>query len=220
MKLPFTVDQFLSVFSAYNTAIWPMQVLLVVAALAAVAVSVWPGARFRGVPAWTLALMWLWGGIVYHLIFFRPINSAAGVFGLLFVIQAALFGTLAARGKMTFRFSPSLEGWLGAGLIGYALIVYPVLGYVLGHRYPESPTFGAPCPTTIFTFGLMLWSSRALRWFESAIPVVWAIIGTSAAMMLGMREDLGLPVAALLFLGVPRIVRANAGRFSGLSAAR
>ena len=219
MTLPFTVDQFLSVFSAYNTAIWPMQVLLVVAALAAVVASVWTGTRFRGAPAWALAVLWLWSGIVYHLMFFRPINSVAGVFGLLFVIQAVLFATLAARGTLTFHFSPSFEGWLGAALIVYALIVYPVLGYVLGHRYPESPTFGAPCPTTIFTFGVMLWSSRPLRWFESAIPVVWAIIGTSAAMTLGMREDLGLPVAALLFLGVPRIVRAN-GRISGWSAAR
>ena len=30
MTLPFTIDQFLSVFAAYNAGVWPMQVLLVV----------------------------------------------------------------------------------------------------------------------------------------------------------------------------------------------
>ena len=28
MKLPFTPDQFLDVFRQYNTAVWPMQILL------------------------------------------------------------------------------------------------------------------------------------------------------------------------------------------------
>jgi hypothetical protein len=30
------------------------------------------------------------------------------------------------------------------------------------------------------------------------VPSLWALVGTSAALQLGVREDLGLPVAAVL----------------------
>lgn len=36
MKMPFTVDQFLAVFERYNLAIWPLQVLAYLMAVAAV----------------------------------------------------------------------------------------------------------------------------------------------------------------------------------------
>ncbi|WP_414541485.1 DUF6064 family protein [Nostoc sp. CCY0012] len=29
--------------------------------------------------------------------------------------------------------------------------MYPLIGYALGRIFPTSPTFGVPCPTTIFT---------------------------------------------------------------------
>ena len=36
MKMPFTLEDFLSVFSEYNTQVWPMQLVLVLFALIAV----------------------------------------------------------------------------------------------------------------------------------------------------------------------------------------
>lgn len=35
MELPFTVDQFMAVFAAYNTAVWPAQILLYALAVVA-----------------------------------------------------------------------------------------------------------------------------------------------------------------------------------------
>ena len=218
MKLPFTVDQFLAVFSAYNTAIWPTQFLLV-----GIAILILIGAfsqRFAPFGAGAIAFLWGWSGLVYHLIFFRPINGAAIVFGLLFLVQA---GVLVGewRTRLRFRFTPSLAGWVGATLVLYALLLYPMLGYVVGHAYPATPTFGAPCPVTIFTLGVLLWSERPLRWYVYAIPMAWGVIGTSAAASLGMLEDYGLAVAALAFVYV--IVasrRPDRASLSGWSVAR
>jgi hypothetical protein len=43
------------------------------------------------------------------------------------------------------------------------MVVYPLLGIRFGHSYPRAPLFGvAPCPTTIFTFGLLLWATRSV----------------------------------------------------------
>ena len=45
MKLPFTTAESFSVFAAYNSAVWPAQVLLVLVGLAAVALALRPTRR-------------------------------------------------------------------------------------------------------------------------------------------------------------------------------
>ena len=58
------------------------------------------------------------------------------------------------------------------------------------------PTFGLPCPTTIFTAGvLMLATPRAPG--LSIVPVIWSAIGGSAAFLLGVPADIGLPIAGI-----------------------
>ena len=86
---------------------------------------------------------------------------------------------------------------VGLLLITYALVVYPLIGRAIGHRYPAAPTCGVPCPTTIFTLGLFLLAAPALPRMLLIIPVAWAVVGLSAVLQLGMWEAWGLPVAAI-----------------------
>jgi hypothetical protein len=58
------------------------------------------------------------------------------------------------------------------------------------------PTFGVPCPTTIFTVGLLMLATPRL-WRLSIIPVIWSVIGGSAAFLLGVSADYALPVAGI-----------------------
>jgi hypothetical protein len=68
---------------------------------------------------------------------------------------------------------------------------------VVGHDYPATPTFGLPCPTTIFTIGmLMLMTPSTPRWLYIA-PLLWTLVGSTAAFLLGVYQDLGLVVAGL-----------------------
>jgi hypothetical protein len=88
---------------------------------------------------------------------------------------------------------------LGLVLIAYATVGYTGLGYFLGHTWPSLPIFGvAPCPTTIFTFGALMLASGPLPLWLVAIPIVWAGIGASAAVLLNVPEDLGLLISGLL----------------------
>jgi hypothetical protein len=66
----------------------------------------------------------------------------------------------------------------------------------LGRVFPFSPTFGAPCPVTIFTFGLLVWGNRGFPLYLLIIPLVWAVIGSTAAWHFGVTEDYGLSVTA------------------------
>jgi hypothetical protein len=135
-------------------------------------------------------------------------------FGAFFILQGALFiwsGII--RPDLKMRFRPGLAGWAGALLITYALILYPMLGHSLGHQFPAAPTFGVtPCPTVIFTLGYLLWSEGRLPLYLLVVPSLWALIGFSAAVQLGMFEDLGLLVAAVtavLLILVRRQPRTN-----------
>ena len=56
---------------------------------------------------------------------------------------------------------------------------------------------GLPCPTTIFTFGMLLLADRKLSFGILIIPLLWSVIGLSAAISLGMYEDIGLIVSAV-----------------------
>jgi len=202
MSLPFTIDQFMGVFALYNQSVWPAQVLLNLLALLAVVLCFRRGASSALVPS-VLGVLWIWTGGVYHLMFFSAVNPMARVAGWLFIAQGILFLYAGVMKKdLRFRFAPSFRGITGAVIILYALLLYPVLGYVLGHAYPYSPTFGAPCPMTIFTFGVLLWSETRPRWFVLIVPVAWAFIGSSAAMMFAMKEDAGLFLSAWLLLAI------------------
>jgi hypothetical protein len=196
MHVPFTTEQFFEVFRRYNEAVWPAQFGLYALALIAVALAARGSPRTDRIVAGILALLWLWMGVVYHLMFFRAINPAAVLFGALFVAQAGLFAWNGVfQTRLAFRPQRDWTGLIGGLFLLYGLVAYPVLGYLLGHRYPSSPTFGLPCPTTIFTFGLLFWAARPIPRAILIIPILWSALGVQAAIQLGVREDLGLFVA-------------------------
>ncbi|MBK9985321.1 MAG: hypothetical protein IPP15_23780 [Saprospiraceae bacterium] len=201
MKTPFTVDQFLDVFKNYNEAIWPMQVIFYLMGLVVIYLVFKPGSKAQKIINIVLAFLWLWMGIVYHLMFFTAINKAAYLFGGIFILQGVLilfYGVF--QNKLSFKFRSGLYGVTGIVLILFALIFYPVLGYFLGHLYPSSPTFGLPCPTTIFTFGLLLLTDKKCPVAIMIIPFIWSVIGFMAAFNFGIVEDTGLLVSGLLTL--------------------
>jgi len=201
MNVPFTVEQFLNVIRDYNLAVWPMQVVFYVLSLLIVYFLVRKATNSDKLITLILALLWLWMGIVYHLLFFTSINKAAYVFGFFTVLQGLIFIYLGVfRQKLSYTFHSDLYGWTGLVFIVYALVIYPLTGYFSSHSYPYAPTFGLPCPTTIFTFGMLLIADKRVALWTLTIPVLWAIIGTSAAVNFGIREDFGLIITAITTL--------------------
>jgi len=197
--IPFSIAEFLAVFVRYNNAVWPGQVVIYLAGLIAIGLAL---KRYRDASkaiSFILALLWLWMAIVYHWIFFSTINEAARFFGALFVVQALVFvfaGVLNSR--LSFKFKFDVSGIVGGVLITYALVLYPILGIIFGHKYPAAPTFGVPCPTTIFTFGILLAAARKVPLYVLLIPFLWSLLGFWAAVSLGMTQDYGLVVAGLI----------------------
>jgi hypothetical protein len=201
MSLPFTADAFFEVFARYNASVWPVVVVLWVAAAGALgAVVRAPGERSSRVASAVLAALWLWGGLVYHAVYFTSINPAAWGFAALFVGEAALlawYGVIQRR--LAFGTAAGLPRGLGIGLMCYAL-AYPALNIFAGHAYPASPTFGVPCPTGIYTVGLLLTAANRPPIAVVCVPVLWAVIGGSAALVLGVTTDYVLLACSVLLI--------------------
>jgi hypothetical protein len=206
-SLPFTRDQFLAMFETYNLAIWPMPLvayLLGIAALIVIALRVSVADR---VVSAILAAFWFWLGGVFLWVFMRTIDSGPGPFAFTaaFILQGLIWLVLGViRGQLRFAPPSNRIGFVGALLIGYAMLVYPILGVLNGHVYPRQPVFGvAPCPTVIFTFGLLLLTTTRVPKYALVIPLAWSVIsGLSAPLNYGVYEDFGLLAAGIIGTGL------------------
>lgn len=218
--LPFGPDAFFALFEQYNRAIWPAQIAAYGLALAVLALAARPRAGAGRAIAAILALAWAWNGAVYHMTYFVTINFWADIFGLFFLLQALLFlWTGVVRGQLEFRFGGDAGAWIGVGLAAFAMAVYPMIGWALGHGWPRAPMFGvAPCPTTIFTMGMLLLAAGRVPPYLAVIPVLWSLIGGTAAWFLGVTEDLALPFAGLGGLALILARNRRAGAASAIRA--
>jgi hypothetical protein len=195
VDLPFTSDQFFDVFGAYNRLFWPFALGLWVYALVAVVLlgkSRTGGGRFIST---LLAVLWAWAGLAYHALFFTSINPAAWLFAGLFLFQSAFFAWFGVlRDRLQFCRAGGVRHGLAWMLLVYSL-VYPLIVFAGGHTFPEAPSFGVPCPTTLLTIGFLFAATPPWPRAVAVIPVLWASVAGSAANLLGVGADLMLWVA-------------------------
>lgn len=213
--LPFTREQFFEVFAAYNSANWPAVIAAYPLALVAL-VTAWRRTPRAG--RWVaavIALMWAWVGLVYQGLYFSRINPVARAFAAAFLLQALLFAIHAAIGRgFEFGQRSRLRAVTGVVLIFYAVVAYPLIGLLVGERFPAMPLFGvAPCPLLIFTFGLMIWAS-CVRWWLWIVPLIWSVVGGSAVLVLSVPQDWALPIAAVAVLLIAFWDRSSGARRS------
>jgi hypothetical protein len=199
MRYQFNVEEFIEVFRTYNLAIEPAHIVAYVLGAAAILFFVLKPKWTSRVVAGILAVFWIWVGVFYDILFFSSINTGAYLFGAVFIAQGILFlifGVIIPR--LSFSFKLDFSFFAGLVFVLYAMIIYPIIGTLLGHGYPNSPWFGtAPCPTTIFTFGLLLWTDKKVPIYLYILPLIWSLLGLIPALMMGIREDFGLVAAGV-----------------------
>jgi len=194
------VEQFFAVFASANKAIWPIQVLWYAAALGAIILACRPSPRSGRLVGIFLATYYVWMGIVFFWIFYSPLDKAAGFDGAMFILQGVLFLTAGViRSDLVFRPRWNAYSMVGGMAILYSLVIYPILGALSGHFFPAAPIFSiAPCPTAIFTVGLLLWTEGRLPKYLLFVPFAWSLAAWPGAISMGVVEDLALPVVGLV----------------------
>jgi hypothetical protein len=193
--LPFTPQQFFAVMEGYHyTLPWAFALLWLGSLVIAMAVVL--NARLaRVAPVW-LAFLWLWAGLVYHATFFTRINGAAWLFAAVSVAGAAAFAWHGVvRRELVFEPARGARAAVGAALLTTALFLYPLAALVAGHDYPRMPTFGMPCPVTLYTLGLLAFLRRPHPRAPLLAPLAWSVVGASGAFLIGIPEDYSLLAA-------------------------
>lgn len=198
MALPFTPEQFLNIFTQYNLAVFPLQIVFMILGIVALGLVIKKSQLSDRIILLILSFFWFWMGLVYHILFFSTINPLAYVFGMLFIVEAVLLFYIGViKKRIGFILVKDRYTLIGLVFIAYALLIYPIIGTFVGHGYPRLPTFGLPCPTTIFTFGIFLMADKKFPLTLLLIPFIWSIIGFFAASSLGITEDYMLLVTGV-----------------------
>jgi hypothetical protein len=194
----FTLAQFLEMMARYNMTFWPLQIVAYGLGIVAVLLAIRTTKHSSRIIAAILALFWLWGGIVFNLVYFSSLYPMAIAFAVLFVIEAGILiyaGLL--KGTLSFTVKADVYGAVGALLVLYSMAGYPAIEYLLGRGYPSLLPFGlVPCPMTVFTLGILLWSNKRPPWYVLAVPILYSLSGI-IPIWKGIVEDIGLVVAGL-----------------------
>jgi hypothetical protein len=208
MNISLTSDSLLRLFEDYNAAIWPMQVAAYLLGAFAVVLAVRKTGYSARVIAAILAFLWLFTGVGFFIFGLAPMFAPAYLFGALFIVQAGIFLAEVVRPRVSFGLGPGWSPIIGLLLIAFSVVGYPLLGLLVGHRYPRSPPFGlTPCPLVVFSFGLLLLASCRVPGRLVAIPLLWALAGVIPAAI-GMVEDVAMVAAGVL--GTALILARNA----------
>jgi len=199
MKTSLTTDQVFSVFENYKHTIFPIQIILFLLTICALLLI---GSKIKQkdkIVAGFLALLWLWMGIGYHILFYSGINNFAFGYSLLFIFQGLFLsweGVLLYNLKFVFK--NSVQAWFGYIFILYGLIIYPVAGYLFEPNLSRTISVGLPSPTIILTFGFLLLCDKKFSKYLLIIPSLWAVIGISTAFKLGLYQDIMLILATII----------------------
>jgi hypothetical protein len=169
----------------YNRHVWPLQLPLLAAAMAALWLTATRPARsFRWI-ALALAATWLWVGWAFLWQRYASINWAASYVAIAFGVQALLLAGMAWRSRQPA--APPGPGARGLGaLLAAAGLLYPLLSPALGRPWVQAEVLGmAPEPTALFTLGLLLLggqpSTRTGRALLFYIPLLCLLLGAARA---------------------------------------
>ncbi|MGQ3051906.1 MAG: DUF6064 family protein [Roseateles sp.] len=171
--LLFSARTYWRLFELHNAQWWPLHVLALGLALAAL----WWRWRSGSARPLLLVTAAAWGFVAwaFHLQRYAGINWAAGWLAAAFAAQALLLLALAAARPQTHRRNTSPRA--GIALMAAALLIYPFAGLAFGRPLAQAEVFGlAPDPTALATLGALLLTPAAPRlpWrLAWVVPMLW-----------------------------------------------
>jgi len=215
--LLFSSRTYYRLFELYNLEWWPLQILALALGVAVFVLLRRGGKRAGRAIALILVLCWLWVAWAFHLQRYASINLAASYFAWAFAVQALLLLWLGAvRGRLTPAPATRLQQRAGFGLLLFALLIFPLIGSLLGRSWTQAEAFGmAPDPTALATLGVLLTIKLRHSGWLFPIPVLWCLISGATLWAMESPEFWIAPLAALLVVALAvgvAVMHARSGR--------
>lgn len=167
-----TPEVWFRLFERLNSGLWPWQLLAPVLLLGAVAALRRGQSRLAGI---LLGLCWVWVALAFHFSLYAEVSPAGLWLGWAFLLQALLLVCVGWLGRLVWSSGP--RAIAGMVLLGFAVLVYPLLGPLTGRSWLGLEVPGtAPEPTLMATLALLLVTPR-LPWLLVPIPVLAGLLG-------------------------------------------
>lgn len=196
--LLFSASTYRRLFELYNLQVWPLH-LLGLALGAGLAALLWRGgSRHWQLACVGLAAAWAWVAWAFFAQHYSTINWAASIVAAAFAVQAGLLLGSAAVRSPTPADHPRTARHAAAALIGFALLVQPLIGPLLGRPWRQAEVFGmVPDPTVTLTLGMLVLAPRrgitALLW---PVPLLWSALDAATLSAMNSPDAALMPVVA------------------------
>ena len=179
--LIFSPESYFRLFERSNQAFWPFQLAVIAVALLMFYLALVRTVRSQLFILSGLGFFWLVSGWWFVYRFYTQINTMAGWYLWLFVVQIVLlllYAILDSRKTSLYRPAGDAMLGLGMGIVAYALLIHPVLLWLAGRAWLGVELVGmAPDPTAIATIGFVLaMGSGRQRYWLLIMPVAWLMI--------------------------------------------
>ncbi len=201
--IPIDRDIYQSIFTGYNGAIWPAQLLALAAGIVVLLALLQPSPERNRAVATALAVFWAWSGAAFEIGHHALYNWGAWVLGALCILQALLLvwaGII--RGRLDFWLGFDRRGFLVLAL-ALASALPPLAASVTGRTFAEAQPFGlAPLPTALFTLAVLLAATARPPRYLLAVPVLIAVAEGGLALGLGVPADAALGLSVLVTAGL------------------
>jgi hypothetical protein len=186
--LLFSARTYWRLFELHNLQWWPLHLLTVALALAALAWC-WRRRSVRPLLA-VCALAWGFVAWSFHLERYAGIQWAAPWFAAAFAAQGLLLLVLAAGPAQAREEGPAAFR-AGLVLLLGALLLHPLVGVAFGRPLAQAEVFGvSPDPTVVATLGalLLLRPAPRLPWrLAWTLPLLWCLYSGMTLWVMHMR---------------------------------
>ena len=177
----------------YNTMTWPVQALIVLAAVVLTArLYLRPTHRVKTAMKCFLAFLNAWIAVAYYLVSCDA-RAYSGVMAFFWGVMAAVWIYDAVVGYTTFERTYKHDKFAFA--LYLMPFLYPLISHLRGLDFPMTTSPVMPCTVAIFTIGLMLSFSKRINLFVVLFLCHWSLIGFSKVYFFGIPEDLLLASA-------------------------
>lgn len=183
---------------AHNAELWPVQIVVVLAAALLVAMAYRGTAQAGRRIALGLAVAWAFVAWRFHWHHYATINWAALFFGVAFGVQTLLLASAALRDGLRYDARPpTARRCAGLALVVVALAMQPLAALMLGRPAVQLETAGLfPDPTALLTLGLLLVAGRA-HWSLFPVPLLWCVVSATTLWTMD-AADAPLPLLGAL----------------------
>ena len=194
--LLFSARAYWRLFELHNAALWPVQILTLIGAVAAIVLLRSSNAMNRRLVWVLIGLVWIWVGVSFVLGAYASINWAATHLAWIWIAGGVFYIVMSCTGPAAD--TPSrLTGW---ALIAYAMLLHPFWPVLTGRALLQTEVVGtAPDPTAVSTLGLALLAGTGWRGALTLLPpMLWCAVSAATLLTLGAAQGWAMAAAPVI----------------------